>query len=151
MALITQSEYGKVTVNNKIIVSMIVDEMMSMGESVIPCSKKGKIINQRFFSNSSTLNQSVEFKEIEANKENRFVIELYFITRFGDDVEKTTDTLFDKVEKVFDLFCLDPPIKLVAHIKGKLTGVGIPSSKTGKSGKQNQIISEDSEIIRYNG
>lgn len=145
MAMITQSEYGRVTVDDKVIVSLIIDEMLDMDGELTPVSKKGRLLGKGIFSSYAGLYQSVEMKELELNGMTHSLVEVYFAIMFGKDNDQVANTLFDRIEEIFDMFCLDKPVEIVAHIKGTLTNVGLSDKD-----KKQQLIEHDAEITRHN-
>ena len=132
MPLIRSNEYGTVSVNNSVLSKLIVDNMLSMSNLLVPCNRRGKVLRRGFFSGFNEMLNSVEISDNSGN----FIVKVYFVLLENSKYEQSAKALFDMIEDDFELLNLDRPIKLIANVKGII---------------RNQILSKkDTEIVRQN-
>lgn len=62
MALLTRNEYGIVAVNNTVLEKLTVDNMLSLSSMLVPCSKKGRLLRQRFWNGLGDMLKSVNIQ-----------------------------------------------------------------------------------------
>lgn len=118
MASISRTDYGLIAVNNRVLYKMIVQEIIAMGDSLIPCNKKGKLIKKRptpFI--DPDLYDSIEIIE----EKNEFVVNVYTVIKFGLSISETCNVICDKVEKCFELLGLDTPEIITINVKGLMS------------------------------
>ena len=116
MAMITNSEYGIVAVNNTVLSKMIIDSMLSMNDELIPCNKRGKALKRGFFTGYNEYYNSVELSD----KEEGITIRIYFLLMPDADSDAAANRLFDRIEDDFTMLCVDKPVRMTASTKGTL-------------------------------
>ncbi len=132
MAMITRSEFGVVAINNEVLSRVVVEEMLSMRDMLIPCNRRGKPYRKSFFSTGDELLNSVEIK---VHNKTDISVRVYFIAKFGESITQMSYDLFDRIEAEFELLCLDKPTVLTACIKGVMA---------------KQVIERNLEVTRRN-
>lgn len=132
MAVITNSEYGIVAVNNSVISKLIIDDMLAMDGEIIPCTRKGRLLRKGVFTGYNELFNAVELSETSEGMS----VKVYYVLTDASGFQETSDALFDKVESDFSLLCLDRPFRLTASIKGILIG--------------KKVTPKDIEMVRSN-
>lgn len=120
MIIISRTEYGAVTVSDVVLKKMIVDDILSFSDSIIPCNQKGKPIKTGIFSGMNELLGAVEITGDTARKD-EVVVRIYFIAKFGTALNELVNALFKKVENDFAVLSLDEPAEIVACIKGVIS------------------------------
>lgn len=115
MAVIISNEEGIVAVNNAVISKLIIKHLINLSSSIEPCNQKGKILKgpKNF---EPGFYPAVEIKESHGGIDIKF----YFCIRFGVSMKEISNTIFDLIEKDFEMLHLSKPAKLVSVSKGTI-------------------------------
>lgn len=141
MALLTRNEYGIVAVNNTVLEKLTVDNMLSLSSMLVPCSKKGRLLRQRFWNGLGDMLKSVNIQ----SKDHDVHVDVTFAVYAGIDPEDAAGRLFEMIEADFETLCLDKPKVLTAHVAGTIDKRKDPGEKGRSSGKG--LITEGSRVI----
>ena len=63
MATMSKNEYGVISVAGSAITRMIVDNLLSFEDTLLPCNRKGKLLRKGIFTGNHELGNSVEIRE----------------------------------------------------------------------------------------
>lgn len=122
MAYIVRNDYGSVVVNDRVLVKLIVEELLKIGDAVILCNRKGKIIKDKptpFI--DSDYYDSVEYLDtIKVNE-----VRIYMLTPQWVRINEFVDDIYNKVNGIFDKLEIDRPQYINIYIKGEMTEEGI--------------------------
>jgi hypothetical protein len=129
MAVSRTNEFGTVAVSISVLSKMILDDMLELGNELIPCSRKGKILRKGMLSGYADMLQAVELVEHGG----RVSVTVFFIEKFGESIKDTAEKLFDSIEKDFDILSLQPPEIIRARVLGVIS---------------RQLAPRDVEIVR---
>lgn len=131
MAMITKNEFGMVAVNNMVLCKMIIDDMLSMADFLVPCNKRGRQLKKGLLNGLNDMLTSVDISEYNTD----VFVRVYFISKFGESITEISNDLFDRIEKDFEMLCLDKPYEIHANIKGVMS---------------DRIAVHDLEVTRHN-
>lgn len=116
MAMITKNEYGVVAVNNSVLTKMIINNLLSFEEDIVPCTRKGKVIRKGFFTGYNDFGNAIEIIE----QGTRIRVRIYIVAKFDGDITGISEQLFNLIEEDFDVVCLDKPEEIRLTVLGVL-------------------------------
>ena len=114
MAVITTNDFGAIVVNDKVLSKMIVEDLLDMSETIIPCNKKGKQIKH---SPNPFEPDYYDAVELSVRKE-RSEVSVNIIVRAGNNISEIAGDLADRIEKDFTFLKLDFPKSITVHVRG---------------------------------
>lgn len=114
MKLLSSSEYGAVKISKQVLDKLVLDELLKYEDVVFPCSQNGKPLKRSFFFGINELLSSIEVQETA----NGIYIVFYIIIKFGESINEISNTIFNSIERDFEMFSLTKPVEIKACIKG---------------------------------
>ena len=132
MSVIERNEHGAIAVNKGVIERLIIEDLLSMSDALIMCTKKGKPIKEkpsRFF--DPDYYDAVEIYE----KKHAVRVKVFVITEFGRSISGIADEVFSKIEEIFEMLKLGKPGQITVSIKGVMS---------------DQVIKRNIEVVRKN-
>lgn len=132
MAMITKSEFGTVAINNDVLSRLVLEHMLDMDDCLLPCNKRGKPYRRSIFQIGD---EATNYVDIRERKQSEVTVKVYIITRFGKSINKTSNELFDRIEKEFELLNISKPKVLTAYIRGVMS---------------KQLVERNLEVTRHN-
>ncbi len=116
MPLITQNEYGIISVDGSALTKMIIHNLLSFDDALIPCTRKGRMIHKGLLTGMNEYNNAIEIKE----SNERLHIRIYAITKIHGKMTGISNQLFDLIEEDFRALCMTPPASIELCIWGFL-------------------------------
>ncbi len=116
MPLITQNEYGIISVDGSTLSKMIIHNLLSFDDALIPCTRKGKMIHKGFLTGFNEYNNAIEIHEINE----QIHIRIYVIAKIHGRMTGISNQLFDLIEDDFRALCMNPPTSIELCIWGFL-------------------------------
>ena len=115
MSVIERNEYGAVGVNKTVIEKLIIEDLLTMKDSLILCNKKGKPIKDR----PTPWIDPDNYDAVEVNeKRGEVSVKVYIIVKHGSNISSLSDAIFTYVEKTFELLRLDKPTSTSVKVRG---------------------------------
>ena len=135
MSVITRNSYGAVAVNKVVLERMIIEDMLGMNSLLMLSNKKGKPIKEK----PTPIIDPDYYDAVEVSeKKGEVKVKIYVVIRYGGNISKTADNIFEAVEKDFDMLRLDKPRSISVKIRG-ITDV-----------MNDEIIKRNIDIVRNN-
>ncbi|MBQ6456666.1 MAG: hypothetical protein IJJ31_06080 [Mogibacterium sp.] len=132
MSVILRNEHGAVAVNKGVIERMIIEDILSLGDDIILCSKKGKPIGEK----PSRFMDPDYLDAIELTEKKGVVrIKVFLITRLGSSISDIAEQIFERVENDYALLHLSRPGFISVNIRGVMS---------------DQLIKRNIEVVRRN-
>lgn len=133
MSVITRTEYGAIAVNKGAVEQMIIEDMLAMSDSVLLCSKKGKLIKD----NPTPFIDPDYYDAVEVSeKKGEFSVKVYVLVKSGVNISHAAEAIFEAVEAGFDLFRLGKPEVIKVKVRGIIS---------------DEIVKSSIDIVRNNG
>lgn len=135
MSVITRNSYGAVAVNKVVIERMIIEDMLGMDTFLMLSNKKGKPIKEK----PTPIIDPDYYDAVEVSeKKGEVKVKIYVVIRYGSNISKTADKIFEAVENDFGMLRLDKPRSISVKIRG-ITGVN-----------SDEIVKRNIDIVRNN-
>ena len=135
MSVIVRNTYGAIAVNKGVIERMIVADMLNMSDILLLSDKKGRPIKEK----PTPFIDPDYFDAIEvSDKKGEVKVKLYIVVKFGSNISKTADKIFDSVESDFDMLRLPKPDSISVKVRGAEIGMG------------GAIIKRNIDVVRNN-
>lgn len=131
MALISRTDYGLITINNRVLYKLVAQDLLAMSDSFYPCNKKGRIIKNKptpFI--DPDMYDSIEIKEDKGE----IKVNVYGVIKFGLSISETANEIIDSIIKLFGLLQLGEPDSITVNIKGI---------------KAKQLVKRDIQVNRF--
>ena len=106
MATMSKNECGVISVAGSAITRMIVDNLLSFEDTLLPCNRKGKLLRKGIFTGNHELGNSVEIREKSEG--------------IHGTLAGASQQLFNMVEEDFGVLCLEKPAEIRMNIMGFL-------------------------------
>ena len=136
MSVIVRNEYGAIAVNKGVIERMLVEDMLGLDDLLMLSDKKGRPIKER----PTPFIDPDYFDAIEvSDKKGVVTVKIYIIVKNGHNISDVAGTIFDTVEKSFDVLSMDRPDAVTVKVRG------IAGSQPG-----DDIIKRSTDIVRNN-
>lgn len=114
MAVILRNEFGVVAVNRQVVTKLVLDEMIAMEVSLIPCTKSGKPLKRSIFSGYNDMADAVDLTDERGNVRLTF----YYLAYRGEQIHELSEKLFDRIIRSFSRFSYEKSIEMRAVCKG---------------------------------
>ena len=132
MSVILRNEHGAVAVNKGVIERMIIEDILSLGDDIILCSKKGKPIGEK---PSRFMDPDYLDAIVLTEKKGVVRIKVFLITRLGSSISDIAEQIFERVENDYALLHLSRPGFISVNIRGVMS---------------DQLIKRNIEVVRRN-
>ncbi|MGO4963495.1 hypothetical protein ACTQ4Z_06835 [Anaerovoracaceae bacterium Sow4_D4] len=116
MATMSKNEYGVISVAGSAITRMIVDNLLSFEDTLLPCNRKGKLLRKGIFTGNHELGNSVEIRE----KSEGIHVDIFAVAAVHGTLAGASQQLFSMVEEDFGVLCLEKPAEIRMNIMGFL-------------------------------
>jgi len=118
MSIIDRNKYGAVGVNKAVIEKMIIEELISMSDSIILCNKKGKPIKEK----PTPWIDPDQYDAIDVtDKRGEVNVKINIILKQGHTISQLSDDMFESIEKVFTILRLDKPKSINIKVRGVMS------------------------------
>ena len=135
MSVITRNTYGAVAVNKVVIERMIIEDMLGMDGFLMLSNKKGKPIKEK----PTPIIDPDYYDAVEVSeKKGEVKVKIYVVIRYGSNISRIADRIFEAVENDFGMLRLDKPRMISLKIRG-ITAV-----------KSDEIVKRNIDIVRNN-
>ncbi len=115
MSVIVRNSYGAIAVNKGVIVRMIIEDMLSMGDFLMLSNKKGKPIKEK----PTPIIDPDYFDAVEVSeKKDEVKVKIYIVVKREKNISETADRIFETVEKDFEMLRLDKPSSITVKVRG---------------------------------
>ena len=132
MSVILRNDYGAIAVNKGVIESMIVEDLLSMGDDIILCSRKGKPVGK----NPGRFMDPDYFDAVDIYEKKDIVrVRVFIITRLGGSISDIAEKIFTMIENDYAMLRLSKPKKITVSVKGVMS---------------DQLIKRSIEVVRKN-
>ncbi len=135
MSVITRNTYGAVAVNKIVIERMIIEDMLGMDGLLALSNKKGRPIKEK----PTPIIDPDYYDAVEVSeKKGEIKVKIYVVIKYGSNISRTADRIFEAVENDFDMLRLAKPRTISVKIRG-ITGVN-----------SDDIVKRNIDIVRNN-
>lgn len=135
MSVIVRNDYGAIAVNKGVIERMIVEDMLSMSDVIMLSNKKGKPIKEK----PTPFIDPDYYDAVEVtDKKDQVSVKIYVVVKFGNNISRLADRIFDSVEKDFAMLRLDKPSVISVKVRG-IAGI-----------MNDEIVKRTIDIVRNN-
>lgn len=135
MSVITRNSYGAVAVNKVVLERMIIEDLLCMSDILMLSNKKGRPIKEK----PTPIIDPDYYDAVEVSeKKGEVKVKIYVVIRYGNNISRTTDKIFETVENDFGTLRLDKPRTISVKIRG-ITGVD-----------SDEIVKRNIDIVRNN-
>lgn len=135
MSVITRNSYGAVAVNKVVIERMIIEDMLGMDAFLMLSNKKGRPIKEK----PTPIIDPDYYDAVDVNeKKGEVKVKIYVVIKYGSNISKTADRIFEVIENDFSMLRLDKPRTISIKIRG-ITGVN-----------SDEIVKRNIDIVRNN-
>ena len=135
MSVITRNSYGAIAVNKVVLERMIIEDMLGMDGVLMLSTKKGKPIKEK----PTPIIDPDYYDAVEVSeKKSEVRVKIYVVIRYGNNISRTADKIFEAVESDFSMLRLDKPRSISVKIRG-ITGVN-----------SDEIVKRNIDIVRNN-
>ena len=135
MSVITRNTYGAVAVNKVVIERMIIEDMLGMDGLLMLSNKKGKPIKEK----PTPIIDPDYYDAVEVSeKKGEVNVKIYVVIRYGGNISRIADRIFEAVENDFSMLRLDKPRMISLKIRG-ITAVN-----------SDEIVKRNIDIVRNN-
>ena len=132
MSVIVRNDFGAVAVNKGVIERMIIEDILSLGDDIILCSKKGKPIGEK----PSRFMDPDYFDAVEIfEKKNIVRVRVFIITKLGSSISDIAEKIFTMIENNYAILHLDKPGNISVNVRGVMS---------------DQLIKRNIEVVRRN-
>ena len=115
MSVIVRNNYGAIAVNKGVIERMIVEDMLGMDDVLVLSNKKGKPIKEK----PTPFIDPDYYDAVEvSDKKDEVKVKIYIVVKFGKNISRTADRIFDAVEKDFETLRLSKPSVISVKVRG---------------------------------
>ena len=135
MSVITRNSYGAIAVNKVVIERMIIEDMLGMDGLLMLSNKKGKPIKEK----PTPIIDPDYYDAVEVSeKKGEVNVKIYVVIRYGGNISRIADRIFEAVENDFSMLRLDKPRMISLKIRG-ITAVN-----------SDEIVKRNIDIVRNN-
>ncbi len=135
MSVITRNSYGAVAVNKVVLERMIIEDMLGMDAFLMLSNKKGRPIKEK----PTPIIDPDYYDAVDVNeKKGEVKVKIYVVIKYGSNISKTADKIFEVIENDFSMLRLDKPRTISVKIRG-ITGVN-----------SDEIVKRNIDIVRNN-
>ena len=135
MSVITRNSYGAVAVNKVVLERMIIEDMLGMDRLLMLSNKKGKPIKEK----PTPIIDPDYYDAVEVSeKKGEVKVKIYLVVKYGGNISRIADKIFEAVEKDFGMLRLEKPRSISVKIRG-ITGVN-----------SDDIVKRNIDIVRHN-
>ena len=133
MSVIERNEYGAIGVNKNVIEKMIIEDVLTMKDSLILCTKKGKVVKE---TRTTWIDPDYYDAISFTNKRGSEEVVLNVIVMRGVRAAEIADSVFEIVENAFSMMRLDKPKTIKLKVRGVMSDV---------------VSKRNIEVVRKNG
>lgn len=135
MSVIVRNDYGAIAVNKGVIERMIVEDMLSMNDVIVLSNKKGKPIKEK----PTPFIDPDYYDAVEVtDKKGQVNVKIYVVVKFGNNISRMADRIFDSVERDFAMLRLGKPSVISVKVRG-ISGI-----------MNDEIVKRNIDIVRNN-
>ena len=135
MSVIVRNKYGAIAVNKGVIERMIIEDMLAMADFLVLSDKKGRPIKEK----PTPFIDPDYYDAVEVtDKKDQVSVKIYVVVKFGNNISRLADRIFDSVEKDFAMLRLDKPSVISVKVRG-ISGI-----------MNDEIVKRTIDIVRNN-
>lgn len=116
MPMIEKNKYGIISVDSGVLSKMIIDNLLSFEDALIPCNSKGKMIRKGLISGYNEYNNAIEIQE----RDEQIHVKVYVVTRMHGKMTGVANQFFNLIEEDFEILNMDKPASVEMCIWGFL-------------------------------
>jgi uncharacterized alkaline shock family protein YloU len=118
-----------------VIERMIIEDMLGMDAFLMLSNKKGRPIKEK----PTPIIDPDYYDAVDVNeKKGEVKVKIYVVIKYGSNISKTADRIFEVIENDFSMLRLDKPRTISIKIRG-ITGVN-----------SDEIVKRNIDIVRNN-
>lgn len=133
MSVILRNDYGAIAVNKSVIEKMIIEDMLSLSDSVLLCNKKGKVIKEK----PTPFIDPDYYDAVDiSDKKGHFRVIIYVILNEGVSASSAAEDVFRMIESDFEMLRLEKPDFISLKTRGVMSG--------------GEVVRKSVEVVRNN-
>lgn len=133
MSVILRNDYGAIAVNRGVIEKMIIEDMLSLSDSILLCNKKGKVIKEK----PTPFIDPDYYDAVDvSDKKGHVKVVINVILTEGSTITSVSERAFRMIESDFEMLKLSKPDSISIKVRGILDG--------------EEIVKRNVEVFRNN-